>query len=76
MSSKHIHIPIEIVMNILETAYDDQDHHSNASLYTNCALVCKDWAVISQKLLFRYVSLRNQTAYIAFQAAVDRSTVR
>ena len=76
MSHKHIHIPIEIVMNILETAYEDEDHHSNASLYTTCALVCKDWSVISQKLLFRNVSLRSQTAYIAFQAAVDRSTVR
>ncbi|KAI0726864.1 hypothetical protein C8Q72DRAFT_488654 [Fomitopsis betulina] len=76
MPPKNIHIPLEIVMNILETAYDDQDHHSNASLYINCALVCKDWSAISQKLLFRNVSLRSQTAYIAFQAAADRSTLR
>ncbi|KZT73359.1 hypothetical protein DAEQUDRAFT_762273 [Daedalea quercina L-15889] len=76
MLRKSIHIPTEIVMNILETAYDDNEPRSNTALYTNCALVCKDWAVISQKLLFRNVSLRSQTAYIAFQSAVDRSTLR
>jgi len=63
-------------MNILETAYDDGEPRSNICLYTNCALVCKDWSVIAQKLLFRNVCLRSQTAYIAFQNAVDRSTPR
>lgn len=69
-------MPTEIVMNILETAYDDNEPRSNTALFTNCALVCKEWSVISQKLLFRSVSLRSQTAYMAFQAAVDRSTLR
>ncbi|TFY63691.1 hypothetical protein EVJ58_g3112 [Rhodofomes roseus] len=76
MTRKNVRLPIEIVMNILETAYDDHEPRSNANLYTNCALVCKDWSVIAQKLLFHHVCLHSQTAYIAFQDAVDRSTLR
>ncbi|CCL98546.1 uncharacterized protein FIBRA_00546 [Fibroporia radiculosa] len=74
--TKEPHIPIEIVMNILETAYDDDEPESNVKLFASCALVCRDWSFIAQKLLFRHVTLDNQTAYIAFQHAVDRSSPR
>ena len=69
-------IPMEIVMTILEAAYDDQDVISYNALLTNAALVCKGWSNVAQKLLFRHVTLSTQTAYIAFQAAVDRTTPR
>ncbi|KAI0937318.1 hypothetical protein AcV5_005255 [Taiwanofungus camphoratus] len=69
-------MPIEIVMNILETAYHDNDLQCNIELFLNCALVCKDWSFLAQKLLFRHVTLRTQTAYISFQQSVDRSTPR
>ncbi|KAH9948240.1 hypothetical protein B0H21DRAFT_778050 [Amylocystis lapponica] len=69
-------MPLEIVIHILDTAYDDGDVESNLYLLVNCSLVRKDWSFISQKLLFRHVVLRTQHAYISFQNAVDRSTHR
>lgn len=62
-------------MTILESVYDDGDATYNA-LLKNASLVCKDWSSVAQKLLFRNVTLRTQTAYIAFQEAVDRETLR
>ncbi|KAI0778997.1 hypothetical protein BD413DRAFT_123750 [Trametes elegans] len=67
-------IPMEIVMTILEAGYEDESVRSYNALLQNCALVCKDWSAIAQKLLFRNVTLSTQTAYIAFQQAVDRAT--
>ncbi|KAI0652694.1 hypothetical protein C8Q79DRAFT_898874 [Trametes meyenii] len=69
-------VPMEIVMTILESAYEDEDARSYNALLQNCALVCKDWSFAAQKLLFRNVTLTTQTAYIAFQEAVDRATPR
>jgi len=69
-------VPLEIVMNILETAYYNDANEPDVELLKSCALVSKDWSFISQKLLFRHVTLRSQPAYIAFQEAVDRSTAR
>ncbi|KAL7284958.1 hypothetical protein ACG7TL_000047 [Trametes sanguinea] len=69
-------IPMEIVMTILESAYDNEEIHSYNALLKNCSLVCKKWSFAAQKLLFRHVTLSTQTAYIAFQGAVDRTTPR
>ncbi|KAI1786791.1 hypothetical protein LXA43DRAFT_1064790 [Ganoderma leucocontextum] len=69
-------VPIEIVMTILEAAYDDQEVPQYNALLKNAALVCKDWSTVAQKLLFRNVTLSTQTAYIAFQHAVDPATPR
>ncbi|KAI8980575.1 hypothetical protein BD414DRAFT_420258 [Trametes punicea] len=69
-------IPMEIVMTILESAYDNEDIRSYNALLKNSALVCRDWSAVAQKLLFRHVTLATQTAYIAFQGAVDRATPR
>ncbi|CDO77261.1 hypothetical protein BN946_scf184753.g11 [Trametes cinnabarina] len=69
-------IPMEIVMTILESAYENEEIRSYNALLKNCSLVCKDWSYAAQKLLFRHVSLSKQTAYIAFQEAVDRTTAR
>ena len=69
-------VPMEIVMTILEAAYDDADIPSYNALLKNAALVCKPWSSVAQKLLFRHVTLNTQTAYIAFQGAVDRETPR
>ncbi|EMD42336.1 hypothetical protein CERSUDRAFT_110849 [Gelatoporia subvermispora B] len=69
-------MPLEIVMNVLETAYYNDALEPDVELLTSCALVCKDWSYVSQKLLFRHVTLRSQPAYISFQEAIDRSTPR
>ncbi|KAJ7269390.1 hypothetical protein B0H12DRAFT_36177 [Mycena haematopus] len=67
-------LPLEVAINIIEeAAYDTQlDVH----FLKQCALVCRDWSVPSQKLLFRSVSLATERACAAFTAAVDRSTPR
>ena len=69
-------IPMELVMSILEAAYDDHEPVTYSALLKNASLVCKGWSSVAQKLLFRNVTLSNQTAYIAFQEAVDRATPR
>ncbi|KAI0370056.1 hypothetical protein BV20DRAFT_315190 [Pilatotrama ljubarskyi] len=69
-------VPMEIVMTILEAAYEDENLPTYNALLKNCALVCRDWSSIAQKLLFRNVTLNTQTAAIAFQQAVDRATPR
>ncbi|KAI0829063.1 hypothetical protein BC628DRAFT_1337596 [Trametes gibbosa] len=69
-------VPMEIVMTILESAYEGNSMPAYSALLQNCSLVCKSWSFVSQKLLFRNVSLKSQTAAIAFQQAVDRATPR
>ena len=69
-------IPTEIVMSILEAAYDNEQVPYYNAFLKNASLVCKDWSFIAQRLLFRNVCLTTQTAYIAFQEAVDRATPR
>lgn len=71
-----VHMPMELVLAILEAAYYDNDLQPNDKLLKDCALVCRDWSTPAQRLLFRSVSLRTHTAYLAFQDAVDRSTER
>ncbi|KZT02203.1 uncharacterized protein LAESUDRAFT_431017 [Laetiporus sulphureus 93-53] len=75
-SSTRCHIPTEIVMHILEMAFDDAEPESNVQLFKNCSLVCGEWSVIAQKLLFRHVTLRSEAASVSFLQAVDRSTAR
>ncbi|TFK91145.1 hypothetical protein K466DRAFT_483405 [Polyporus arcularius HHB13444] len=67
-------IPMEIVMSILEAAFDTHEPASFTGLLKNASLVCKGWSATAQRLLFRNVTLTTQTAYIAFQDAVNRAT--
>lgn len=67
---------MEIVLNIMEAAYYNDNLEPNDELLKHCALVCRDWSTPAQKLLFRSVTLRTQTAYLAFRHAVDRSAGR
>ncbi|KAJ7492296.1 hypothetical protein FB451DRAFT_1165414 [Mycena latifolia] len=69
------HLPLEVVLHIIEDAHYD-DHHARAQFLKQCALVCRDWSVPAQKLLFSSVSLTSQRAGAAFIAAVDRATPR
>jgi hypothetical protein len=68
---------MEIVLNIIEAAYYDHDAQATDTLLLRqCALVCRDWCTPAQRLLFRNVTLREQSAYLAFRQAVDRSRPR
>ncbi|KAJ7754962.1 hypothetical protein DFH07DRAFT_959537 [Mycena maculata] len=70
-STTAAHLPLEIVLNIIEEAqYDDP------RVLKQCALVCRDWSVPAQKLLFSSVTLATQNACVAFIVAVDRATPR
>jgi hypothetical protein len=63
------------VINIIEEACDDQQQPT-AQFLKQCALVCRDWSIPAQKLLFSSVSLATQKSCVAFTAAVDRATPR
>ncbi|KAE9401003.1 hypothetical protein BT96DRAFT_919134 [Gymnopus androsaceus JB14] len=71
-------IPPEIILLILESAYDDEDVESNNNkgMLRSFALVCRDWALPAQKLLFRHASLNSLADYLAFSSATNRSTER
>jgi hypothetical protein len=71
-----VHLPMEVVIGILEAAYYDDDLQANRALLLSCSLVCKDWCTTAQNFLFRDVTLRTQEAYRAFTRAVDPSTAR
>ncbi|KAJ7897216.1 hypothetical protein B0H14DRAFT_3597438 [Mycena olivaceomarginata] len=64
-------LPLELAIHIIEQACSD-----DAPLLKQCALVCRDWSVPAQKLLFSSVSLATQKSCDAFTAAVDRATPR
>jgi hypothetical protein len=67
-------IPMELVLDIMEAAYFNDDLQPNTQLLRNCTQVCKAWRLPAQKLLFRSVTLRSQSAYYAFKKAVNPST--
>ncbi|KAF7337530.1 hypothetical protein MSAN_02226200 [Mycena sanguinolenta] len=67
-------LPLEVAINIIEEAA--YDSHLDAHLLKQCALVCRDWSVPAQKLLFSSVSLATERSCAAFTAAVDRATPR
>ncbi|KAJ7610792.1 hypothetical protein FB45DRAFT_1037694 [Roridomyces roridus] len=71
-SSSQPTLPLEIVLNIIEEAHNDDDTH----FLKQCALVCRDWSIPAQKLLFSSVYLATQTSCDAFLAAVDPATPR
>jgi hypothetical protein len=73
---KPVHIPIEIVIHILEAAYFDINLEQDSQLLANCSRVCRDWTEVAQRLLFRNVTIRSGSSFNAFRAAVDRSTPR
>ena len=67
-------LPMEVILEILEAAYYDDILESDVRLLANCALVCQAWSAPAQKLLFRHVTLRTNTACSSFLRAVDRKT--
>ncbi|KAJ3749855.1 hypothetical protein DFH05DRAFT_1455001 [Lentinula detonsa] len=69
-------IPLEVIMIIMEAAYDQEDVESNRGLLRSLALVCRDWSFPAQRLLFRHVSLNSQAHYLSFASATNQSTER
>ncbi|KAF9260863.1 hypothetical protein L218DRAFT_563821 [Marasmius fiardii PR-910] len=69
-------MPLEIVMNIMELAYDENQLEERKGFLNSCALVCRDWSIPAQKMLFRHVSFSTQTSCLAFADAADPATER
>jgi hypothetical protein len=69
-------VPAEIVVAILEAAYTTETTANDTKTLAACALVCKDWSIIAQRILFRRVSLGSRPELDGFMAAIDRSTPR
>ena len=69
-------VPAEIVVAILEAAYATGNTINDTKTLASCALVCKDWSIIAQRILFRNVSLSSEPQLEGFMAALDRSTPR
>ncbi|KAG1742748.1 uncharacterized protein EDB91DRAFT_1236896 [Suillus paluster] len=69
-------IPIEVVLTVLEAAYFDERDDPDIDLLNKCTLVCRAWSIHAQKLLFRRVRLRSQSAFESFTQAVNRSSPR
>jgi hypothetical protein len=41
-----VHLPLEVVLNIIEEAhYDDRQLDARAAFLKRCALVCRDWSI-------------------------------
>lgn len=70
------HVPNEIVLKILEAAYDPQDLQSTHNILMHSALVCRDWSILAQKLLFHHVTLRSQASLHSLSDALSSSTSR
>lgn len=69
-----VHMPLELILLIIEASYDHR--HPDISLLQSCSLVCREWSLAVQKLLFRSVNLQTQQAFESFRNAVDPSTAR
>lgn len=68
-------LPIEVCESVIVAVYDDRYGLVPTALTTlsTCALVCRAWRPHAQKILFRYVVLRDQDALHRFAALLDIS---
>jgi len=75
-SKPAMHVPIEVVIHILNLACDGEAANVNRTTLANCALVCKEWSFVAQELLFRDVKLGSETAFKSFEDAVSYDSPR
>ncbi|KAI0347865.1 hypothetical protein BDW22DRAFT_1424121 [Trametopsis cervina] len=72
---RSMHIPLEVVIHILNLTGDD-DATTDKATMASCALVCKDWSFAAQELLFKQVTLNSEAALQSFRTAVNPSLPR
>lgn len=73
-ATRPIHMPLELVLLIIEAAYEGGQ--PDTAVLKACSLVCQEWSVATQKLLFRSVTLDTLNAFESFKKAVEPSTER
>ena len=66
-------IPIEVCENIIDMLYSlwTEDTLKNITTLRNCALVCRDWRVRSQRMLFYKVQLSQTSSFYKFSAILN-----
>lgn len=68
-------LAIELILDILEIVHHDEIRINGRSpSILNCATVCKTWAPITQRLLFKKVTLETLKASVAFVRALSDDT--
>lgn len=65
-----IRLPVELVMLVLEQAYYDKKGFPDRPTLNTCALVCKDWSPLAQRLLLHHVEVPASARRDAFRAAL------
>ncbi|KAF9056061.1 hypothetical protein BJ165DRAFT_1522013 [Panaeolus papilionaceus] len=68
-------LPLELIFTIMDLASSDLSQDQRNTLLSSCALVCRAWSSVAQKLLFSQIHLSGQRAFQAFITAVDPSVV-
>ncbi|PIL26626.1 hypothetical protein GSI_11292 [Ganoderma sinense ZZ0214-1] len=69
-----LHIPTEVCENVIDMLYDlhmSIATRENISTLHSCALVCRDWRVRSQKMLFYQVQLADTTSFRRLSTILD-----
>ena len=69
-----LHIPTEVCENIIDMLYSDFPGAAtlwNISALHNCALVCRDWRVRAQRMLFYRIQLSDAKSLHRLSTALD-----
>jgi hypothetical protein len=74
--ARALHIPVEIVLAILEAGFYPHDPHRDTGFLLSAALVSKFWSPAAQMLLFRHISLRSHVAFNALFNAISSNASR
>ena len=71
--SPSLHIPTEVCENIIDKLYSQftQDTFEHITALRSCALVCRDWRVRSQRMLFYLVQLFDSTSLHRLAVVLD-----
>ncbi|KAI9459663.1 hypothetical protein BJY52DRAFT_1416015 [Lactarius psammicola] len=71
-----LHLPVEIVLAILEAGYYTDDLHQDTRFLLSTALISKGWSLAAQMLLFRHVSVHSHVAFNVLFKAISSHVTR
>jgi hypothetical protein len=74
--ARALHIPVEIVLAILEAGFYPHDLYRDTGFLQSAALISKCWSWAAQMLLFRHVSIRSHAAFNALFDAISSNATR
>nr|VWO97957.1 C3H1-type domain-containing protein [Ganoderma boninense] len=70
-----LHIPTEVCENIIDMLFsnDTKETFTNVATLHSCALVCRDWRVRAQRMLFYQVQLADTTSFYRLATILDNA---